>query len=187
MESVSQYSDKELCQMIAEGQKDAFIALFKKYSPPLSSFIFGLTKSDNITDENLQEIFMRLWYNREKLADLEEPKLYIFRITAAVCYASLKQILTENKMSNTVQHEFSYGNNEVVETARLYKLTADIQHAVQELTLSQKKVYKMSREKGLKVPEIAEELSLSPNNVRSLLNSSVESIQDYLQNKGHSF
>ena len=107
-------------------------------------------------------------------------------MTAAVCFASLKQILTENKKINTVQHEFSYQNNKVVETARFYKLTADIQHAVKELTPPQKKVYSMSREKGLKVPEIAEELSLSPNNVRTLLNSSVESIDDYLQNKGHS-
>ena len=44
----------------------------------------------------------------------------------------------------------------------------------------------MSREKGLKVPEIAEELSLSPNNIRGLLNSSIETIHDHLQEKGHS-
>ncbi len=94
MENGSQYDDKDLCQLIAAGDKDAFIQLFKKYSAPLSSFIFGLTKSDNITDEAIQEIFMRVWYNREKFGDLDEPKAYIFRVTATVCYTSLKQILT---------------------------------------------------------------------------------------------
>ncbi len=186
MENGSQYDDKDLCRLIAAGDKDAFIQLFKKYSPPLSSFIFGLTKSDSITDENLQEIFMRLWYNREKFGDMEEPKAYIFRVTAAVCYASLKQILTENTIASKVEHEFSYHDNEVAEIARFYKLAANIQHAVRALSPAQKKVYQLSREKGLKVPEIAEELSLTPNNVRTILNDSVESIDDYLENKGHS-
>jgi RNA polymerase sigma-70 factor (ECF subfamily) len=187
MENGSRYDDKDLCRLIAAGDKDAFIELFKKYSAALSGFIFGLTKSDNITDENLQEIFMRVWYYREKFADLEDPKAYIFRVTAAVCYASLKQILTEDKIAYKVQHEFSYQGNQVAETARYYKLATDIQHAVKALTPPQKRVYQLSREKGLKIPEIAEELSLSPNNVRTILNDSVESIDDYLENKGHSF
>lgn len=186
MESVSFYDDKELFQLIAEGDKEAFTALVKKYSPQLSSFLSGLTKSDSITDENLQEIFMRIWFNREKLIGINEPASYIFRIAAAVSFASLKKILTEATYVNTVHYEFSYADNDVFETARLYTLVADIQLAIKHLTPQQKKVYKMNREKGMKVPEIAEEISLSPNNVRTLLNSSVESIHDHLQHKGHS-
>jgi hypothetical protein len=35
------------------------------------------------------------------------------------------------------------------------------------------------------VPDIADQLSVSPNDVRSLLNSSQEDILDYVQGKGH--
>ena len=129
---------------------------------------------------------MRIWLDREKLTAFSEPKSYIFRIAAAVCYASLKPLLTENRITNMVQHQFHYDNNEVFENARLYRLAADIQRAVKKLTPHQKQVYKLNREKGLKVPEIADQLSFSPNNVRNLLNSSVESIHDHLQHKGHS-
>jgi RNA polymerase sigma factor (sigma-70 family) len=186
MDSVTQYDDKELFQLIAGGHKAAFTQLFKKYTPQLTSFIHGFTKSDCITDEIVQEIFMRIWFTREKLTAINEPGSYIFRTTAMVCHSFLKQLLIDNKIISVVRHESYYGSNEVFETARLYSLAANFQDAVKELGPQQKKVYTLSREKGLKVPEIADELSLSPNNVRTLLSSSIESIHDYLQNKGHS-
>ena len=186
MENVLKYDDKDLCRLIAESDKDAFTQLFTKYSPSIYSFLLQVTKSVAIADENLQEIFMRVWYNREKFADLEQPGAYVNRIAAAVCYVSLKQILTEEKVITNVQQEFSYHDNKVLEVARYYTLAADVRNALKKLTPPQKIVYSLSREKGLKVPEIAEQLSMSPNEVRTLLNSSVESMDDYLQSNGHS-
>lgn len=186
MENVSKYDDKDLCRLIAESDKDAFIQLFTKYSPSIYSFILQLTKSRDLADENIQEIFMRVWYNREKFADLEKPGAYLNRITAAVCFASLKKILTEKKIVTNLQREFSYQDNEVTEVARYYPLASDVRSALKKLTPPQKLVYSLSREKGLKVPEIAEQLSMSPNEVRTVLNSSVESMDDYLQSNGHS-
>ena len=93
MERVTLYDDKELFELISEGQKSALVRLFKKYSPQLSDFAFGLTKSDAVADEILQEVFMRIWFNREKLASIEEPKTYLFRTAANVSYKFLKQLL----------------------------------------------------------------------------------------------
>ena len=129
---------------------------------------------------------MRIWFNREKLTVINEPQTYLFRTTANICYGMLKHLIVEKKVLTVVHHESTYEENEVSESVRLCRLAADIQQAVQSLTPEQKRVYQMSREKGLKVPEIAEELSLSPNNIRGLLNSSIETIHDHLQEKGHS-
>ena len=187
MESLTLNDDKELFLLIAEGQETAFTQLYKKYAPALASSISGLTKSECITDEIVQETFMRVWFSREKLTSISEPKNWIFRMAANVCYTFLKQLLIEDKVANIVYNEFYYGNNKVFETARSYKLAIDIHKAVKGLTPEQKKVYILSREKGLKMPEIAEELALSPNNVRTILSSSLEFVYDYLQDKGYSF
>ena len=103
-----------------------------------------------------------------------------------MCYNALKQILVDNKITNLVVLESQYNGNKVLEHARLYRLAADIQQALNDLPEQQKKVYLMSREKGLKVSEIAEELALSPNLVRNLLNSSFASVHEQLLEKGHS-
>lgn len=186
MDSIALYDDKEFFLLIAEGNKEAFTQFFKKYTSQLTPFVLRLTKSDCITNEVIQEIFMRIWFNREKLTGITDPRNWVYRIAASVCYTFLKELLVENKIVNIIQHESYYGNNGIFETVRLYKLAADIQAAIKHLTPEQKKVYRLKRVKGLKVPEIADELSLSPNSVRNLLNSSVESVHDYLQNKKHS-
>lgn len=187
MDSSIQYNDKEIMKLISEGDKGAFTQLFKRYTPKLVPFISGLTKSDCITDEIVQETFLRAWLNREKLTTVNDPETWIFRITASVCYSFLKELMAENTIINIVRHESHYSNNEVVESARLYKLAVDIHHAIHNLSPEQKKVYRLSREHGMKVPEIADELAISPNNVRNLLNSSVEFLHDYLHEKQHSF
>ena len=187
MESLTLYDDKELFELISQGQKSALTRLFKKYSPQLLDFAFGLTKSDAVTDEILQEVFMRIWFNREKLANVNEPQTYIFRTAATVSYKFLKQLLVENKVISVVRNEFYYDEREVPETMQLYNLAADIQDAIGHLGPDQKKVYKLNREQGMKISEIAEELSLSPNAVRGLLNGAMESIHEHVINKGHNF
>lgn len=186
MEVTSVTNDKELLMLISEGNSSALRQLFLRYSPRLSGFIFSLTKSEDATEEILQDIFMRIWFNREKLSVIDEPKSYIMRLAAVVCYNALKQILVDNKITNLVVLESQYNGNKVLEHARLYRLAADIQQALNDLPEQQKKVYLMSREKGLKVSEIAEELALSPNLVRNLLNSSFASVHEQLLEKGHS-
>ena len=96
-----------------------------------------------------------------------------------------KKQLTDNKVVSVVHHECRYSNNEVIETARFYTLASDIRQAVKQLDPQQKMVLKLSREKGMKVPDIAEELSVSPNNVRHLLSSSMDIIHDHLESRGH--
>jgi RNA polymerase sigma factor (sigma-70 family) len=145
-----------------------------------------LTKSEAVADETLQEVFMRIWFNREKLTMFEEPRSYIFRTTAAVAYKFLRQLLVENKVVSVVRNESFYDTDEVPANAQLYALAADIQDAIGSLPPDQRRVYELNREQRLKITDIAEELSLSPNAVRGLLNSAIESIHEYVLNKGHS-
>jgi len=187
MESLTLYDDKELFELISQGQKSALTRLFKKYSSQLFDFAFGLTKSDTAADEVLQEVFMRIWFNREKLTVINEPKSYVFRTAGTICYKFLRQLMVENKLISVVRNESYYDNHEVSDTAQLYALAADIQDAIGLLGPDQRKVYKLNREQGMKISEIAEELSLSPNAVRGLLNGAMESIHEHVLNKGHNF
>ena len=187
MESLSHYSDAELFSLISTGDQAAFRLIFRKYAPRLASFISGFTMSDQITDGILQDIFMRIWFHREKLATVGEPSDWIYTVAASVCHQSLKKLLTDNKIAQLVQYENHYGKTQIVESVAYYKLAADIKRAINQLSPDEKIVYKLSREKNKKVPEIADELSLSPNNIRNLLGNSTETVYDYLQDKVHNF
>jgi RNA polymerase sigma factor (sigma-70 family) len=185
MDHRTQYDNNELFQLTAEGDRSAFVQLFRSYLPRLASFVSSITKSDHVTDDVLQEIFMRVWFTREKLMGVKDPETWLYRIASSVAYAALKKLITDNKILSVVHHESYYGTNDIVETARLYTLASEIRQAVRQLDVEQKMVYKLSRDKGMKVPDIAEELSVSPNNVRNLLASSMDTIHDHLESRGH--
>ena len=185
MDDLAQKNNSELFELVAEGHRPAFIQLFRNYAPRLAAFVVSITKSDHITDDLLQEIFMRVWFTREKLMGVKDPETWLYRIAASTCYSALKKLLTDKKIVSIVHQESYYDTNDVVETARFYTLASDIRQAVKQLEVQQRMVYKLSRERGLKVPEIAEELSISPNNVRNLLASSMDTIHDHLESKGH--
>ena len=82
IESLMQYDDKELFELISQGQKSALIRLFKKYSPQLSDFAFRLTKADTVADEIVQEVFMRIWFNREKLTIIQRTNILHFSFSS---------------------------------------------------------------------------------------------------------
>jgi RNA polymerase sigma-70 factor (ECF subfamily) len=187
MESLPLTDDNEIFLLVAEGEKTAFKELFRKYTILLGPFIFRIAKSDRIADELIQETFMRIWFKREKLQSLKDPQGWIFRTAAGVCQSFLQQLLADEKVINIVHHEFYFGDNQVLEKARLFKLAADIQKAIKRLNPDQKTIYRLSREKGLKVPDIADQLEVSPNKVRNVLNSSMEFVDAYLHKKGHRY
>jgi RNA polymerase sigma-70 factor (ECF subfamily) len=60
-----------------------------------------------------------------------------------------------------------------------------IGEAVAQLPMQAKRIYLLSREKGMKIPEIAAELSLSPSTVKNSLVRSLQTIRNYLQQAGH--
>jgi len=184
MDSNTLQDEHRLLSRVIDGDKVAFLLMFRKFTPQLAAFASGLFKSEEVTEEIIQETFARLWMTREQITINDDPKSLIFRMASIVSYSFLPQLSSETNPVNKVLHESYYGNDEVIEPARLYNLVAAMHEGVRELTPEQKIVYRMSREKGMKISEIADELSLSPNNVRNLLNSALESVRDYIQDKG---
>jgi len=180
-------SDKELFLLIAKGEKNAFIQIYTKYLPQVVPVVTELFTDDQVVNEIIQESFLRLWISREKLINVDEPKRWIFRIASNVCYSFLKETLATNKMMNTVHYETYHQDGEITDKVAVYTLAIDFHEAIRSLTPEQKKVYQLSRDRGLTVSDIAGELNLSPNHVRVLLNSSLEFVDEYLQEKGHIF
>src|SRR5882757_310335 len=74
--------EKALFRLVTEGDKEAFRQLFHHYNKMLQPFVARLTRSPEATEEVLQEVFLKVWLHREKLAATDNPKAYIIRIVS---------------------------------------------------------------------------------------------------------
>lgn len=179
--------EKNLLQLIAQGDEIAFAKLFYAYLGNLQPYIMKLTRSAEDTEEVIQETFMRLWMSRDKLEEVITPHAWIFTIAANECYKYLKKKSSrQNGLSNLGKTDtLPREDQSTLHLIHFREVNRLITEAVHQLPLRRRKIYQMSRDEGLKIPEIAETLRISPNTVKNTLVSSLGFIRQYLAAKGH--
>ena len=84
---------------LKKGDEKDYEIRFGLYYNKVQSFIWGLTKDRFESDDLAQNIFMKLWVNREKLDAVENLSSYLFTISRNEVYdyfrreASVKQYM----------------------------------------------------------------------------------------------
>ncbi len=69
----------ELCPRLANGDPDAFAALYDQLADRLFPYIVAQTGSSTDAADILQEIFVRLYRGRSRLVDVDNIDAYVFR------------------------------------------------------------------------------------------------------------
>lgn len=180
------YIDKALLQQIADGDEQAFAQLYRHYVPRLEPFIRSITKNESLVTEVIQETFTRLWISREKLVDVEFPQTYIYRTASYVTFHYLRRQIKGQQIIAQLEQTAPASQNDIQDQLSLRDLEKTIQEAIGRLTPSQQKIFRMSRVDGLKMPEIAAQLGISPNTVKNTLVASLRSIREFAEKAGYS-
>ncbi|WP_412466263.1 RNA polymerase sigma-70 factor [Pedobacter sp. KLB.chiD] len=178
--------DKErtLIDKIVEGDEQAFSVLFFKYLPVLHIFASKFTKSDDAAEEIIQDAFLRVWLNRDKLAEVENVKAYLYKYVANESLSYLRKKLKEERVVDAFMAKQRDSHNNTIETINLNEVTRIIAVAIDKLPEQRKNIYQLSRRDGKTIPEIAEILNISPNTVKNALVIALKSIRTHLDQHG---
>ena len=151
---------------MAKGDENAFAQLFKTHYNLLGSFIMRITESELLTQEIVQDVFLKIWVNRTALAEIDCFKAYLLVVSRNHTLNCLKQIARENnRKKEWVNSVLRNASNDVEEMDTIDRGSL-IDEAVTLLPPQQKKVYTLSRIDGLKQQEIARELNISLETVK---------------------
>jgi RNA polymerase sigma-70 factor (ECF subfamily) len=170
---------KQLFLQVAEGDERAFETLFNAFLPKLYPFIIKFIKSELATQEILQETFIRVWLSRDKLSEIDNPGGWLYKVASNECYSYLRKSILNNKFSNPLIAE-PEPVNATHESFALKELNRLIGEAINKLPAQRKKIYRLSRDEGKSIPEIASILNISPNTVKNALVASLKFIREYL-------
>lgn len=169
---------------IASGDENAFYTFYKTYRPQLRRFAIDLTRSEADADDVLQETFMRVWLNRDKIADIDNPRAWLFTVNARVCLNWLRSKINNQKKNELVPVRDFQGETpfDSINISQLHEL---IQEAVQKMPEQRQRIFRMSRDEGKKPAEIAVELGLSGGTVRNVLMIALRDIRGNLAKAGY--
>jgi RNA polymerase sigma-70 factor (ECF subfamily) len=169
---------KELFLQIAEGDEAAFGVLFHQYGPQLHSYLTGLTRSESSAEELLQNTFIRIWLNRDKLPGIEHPKAWIYTVASNEAFNFLKHKAVEARALKSIGEKAAYDNQG--DDVLYREMKQAIREAVQALPPRRRQIYLLSREQGMKQQQIADELGISLFTVKNTLAEALESIREFL-------
>lgn len=183
MSLLTSYHEKELLLLISQGDEQAFEQLFNQYVPLLQPYLLDLLKSAPAAEDAIQNTFIRIWLQRDKLTEVEFPRTWISRIAINECLNMLRRKQTEKKALDKWQETAPTQSG--IETDTQYHQTKQlVQQAVERLSPQRRKIYEMSRLQGRSVSEIAEELGLSVQTVKNTIGISLEQIREHLKTNG---
>lgn len=164
-------------QRIAQGDEAAFRIIFDYYKGRFYAAAIKMTRSADMAEEIVQEVFVTLWLRRSVLASVETPASYLFTIVYNNIYAHFKKLALEKRMKQGVSERIN--ESECPTEDRLIDKENQqlLQSLIQQLPPQQQSVYKLSKLEGLSRNEIAERLHISPNTVKNHLQEAVKFIR----------
>lgn len=170
----------KLLEKIAGGDESSFRDLFNSFKQQVYAYAMHFTHSVPASEEIVQDIFLKLWVNKERLAEMNNFEAYLYTITRNLCFDYLKKLAHEHalKVAWSRDAEMSEENTESVFQYHHYE--SIIQQALDQLPPQQKKIYILSLYQGQKQEEIAESLHISKNTVKVHIAKARAKVRHYL-------
>jgi len=168
---------------VAAGDQAAFRQVYISFFKRLYHFAFAIVKTKEAAEEIVEDVFIKIWQQRQNLHSVQNIKVYLYTATKNTALNYLSKKAREN-----ITEPFDHINIELTDsgtspeqimiTAEMYK---KIQSAVDALPPRCKMIFKLIREDGLKYKEVSEILNISVNTIDAQLAIAVKRIAAVLQ------
>ncbi len=150
---------------LAVGDDNAFRQLFEEYYTPLVLFADSYINNTEQARDTVQDIFLTLCSNKEKFSSIDKLKAYLYCAVKNKCLKQLRHEKVKDKYASHIIHttegDVSFWDRVLEE--EVYRL---LYKSIINLPNQTQKVYLLSL-KGYKNQEIAEELEIAVETVKS--------------------
>lgn len=166
-----------MIQRLREGDKLALTELYNTYWQLLFISAYNIIKDKELCEDVIQDIFMNIWHNREKLEINISLKGYLYACTRYQVFNQLRKNKDKIYIEffNELDKRFQYATPE---TEMMHEeLVQQINSIIETLPEKCQMVYKLSREEQLSHKEIAERLSISTKTVENHITKALQIIR----------
>ncbi|MEI9908355.1 MAG: RNA polymerase sigma-70 factor [Bacteroidota bacterium] len=184
MQIENKYEESTLLALLAQDSEYALQLVFDRYRNIIFKVAMMYVKSPVIAEEIVQDVFLKLWFQRKNLTEIRSLESWLFTITKNLTLNCLKKIGHE-----WTAREKWVKENDLSENNTDYKiLNAENQQllhqAIHQLSPQQQQVYKMAKEQGLSYEAIGKQLNISAGTVKTHMARALASVRLFLQQNG---
>ncbi|WP_411275424.1 RNA polymerase sigma-70 factor [Daejeonella sp.] len=170
-------NESDLICLLAQGNEQAFRKIFDCYSNKLFNYTFRITDNEELAEEIVMDTFLKIWINRADLVLINRFDAYLYTLVRNQAFNAIKRRAHEA----AILKDLSLNKSEYQDCTEETVIYNDYKHllhdAVNQLPPQQRLVYTLSRDQGLKYNEIANQLELSKNTVKTHLKKAVSTLR----------
>ncbi|MBL0134946.1 MAG: RNA polymerase sigma-70 factor [Chitinophagaceae bacterium] len=162
--------------------ESAYKELFLVYYKPLQQFAFSFIKSQELAEEIVSDVFLKIWEKRAELEAIGNLKVYLY---VSIKNTALKYLLKQKRQVAISLDEldielesFHWTPEELILTAEMMK---KIEEAINDLPPRCKIIFKLIKEDQLRYKEVAEILNVSVKTIDSQLAIALKKISKAIQ------
>ncbi len=168
-------SDVDLWKSFKTGDKLAFKEIYYKHYMLLYKCGLKLSGDEDLAEDSLQDLFLKLWKNRENLAEIISIKSYLYRAYTNTIYDAIKKSKRKNYIAGLAIEEFESNIEDILISDQLtLEQNAELNLALQHLTKRQKQVVDLYYYEGLSYKQISEILPLQYQAIRNVVHEAIK-------------
>jgi RNA polymerase sigma-70 factor, ECF subfamily len=177
------FSNQEIVRELKAGNITVFEQIFKKYYTTLCFEARGYIGAKHLVEEIVCDVFTKIWLNRETIQIKTSLREYLIKAIHNNCIDYYRHLKSQDKLKQGFgekQEEwvtlYSIGENplDYIITQELEDHIAD---AIETLPDQYKKTFKLSRFSDLSYDEIAVEMGISVNTVKTNIKNALSKLR----------
>lgn len=180
-------TDKEIIQKLNSGNREVFDTVFKKYYSLLCFEARGYIKSENLIEEIVCDVFTRFWLNRTTLEIKISLREYLVKSVHNKCIDYYRQKKNKGNISIDSENTELFTNTlvDLNQNPLEYILTKELEDkinaSIESLPPQYRKSFELSRFQNKTYEEIAVEMHISVNSVKTNIKNALASLRNSLK------
>ncbi len=181
----------DIFKKIVNSDVQAYEILFKEYYKFLCSFAYGHVKQRHMAEEIVEEFFVDIWKNRQKLYITTSVRSYFISSIHNRCLNYLQRekpkFISAHDISYLIDKEGTVGDKLIATEAPsllINELENELAKAIEKLPKNCKEIFILSRYQDLSYEDISAKLYISVNTVKTQIKIALsklrEDLKDYI-------
>ncbi|GEP88528.1 DNA-directed RNA polymerase sigma-70 factor [Chitinophaga terrae (ex Kim and Jung 2007)] len=176
--------ERDIWDAFRSGDESSLQVIFDKYYFPLFNYGHRFSADNHLIEDALQELFVKLWKNRDSIKETGSVKNYLYKSFRRV----LLRLLDARQRKYTfsvfdewpeLEQELAYDHT-IISRERLENIRRNLKAALEKMTPRQREIIHLRYYEEMEYDEIAALMQLSVSSTYKLLYKAIDTLRQYL-------
>ena len=169
---------------LKNGDAKEFSFIYDKYFKPLCIHAENMIECMDTAEDIVQELFVKLWENREKIEITTSFKAYLYGSVRNACLKYIEHLNVRREYHDVfVTENRDYDGNNPMSDLIAKETEQEIEQAIASLPKKHRSIINLIRHEEMSYEEIAKKLNLPIGSVGPLIMRAREKLKKLLDNK----